>query len=134
MTIPDTLRRNQVAVTVYYDNRLYGGPEEGGWWYTSPEVVEAFLFTSLRKARVFMRQYLAEGLERGYRVRMEFPGFNPRPSGERDGAEREYDCRPFYKRELLGRKFGCGYREVRGIGALRPLFRGRELVARPYYC
>ncbi len=49
------LRRHEVAVTVYESTRCYGGPEEGGWWYTHREAAESFIFSSRRKAKVFLR-------------------------------------------------------------------------------
>lgn len=30
---PGSPKRARVWVSVYYVNREYGGPEEGGWWY-----------------------------------------------------------------------------------------------------
>lgn len=28
------------VVAVYYEDRAYGGPEEGGWWYSTGELVD----------------------------------------------------------------------------------------------
>jgi hypothetical protein len=28
------------VVAIYYEDRVYGGPEEGGWWYTEGELVD----------------------------------------------------------------------------------------------
>jgi len=52
---PRCLRRHELAVTVYESTRCYGGPEEGGWWYTRVEAMESFIFSSRRKAKVFLR-------------------------------------------------------------------------------
>ena len=49
------LRRHEVSVTVYEDTRCYGGPEEGGWWFTDTQVADSFIFSSRRKANVFLR-------------------------------------------------------------------------------
>jgi len=51
-----SLRPGDVAVTIYETSKCYGGPEEGGWWYTWQEAVQVTVFRSLRKARVYMKQ------------------------------------------------------------------------------
>ena len=120
---PLTLPKGKVAVTLYTDYREYGGPEEGGWYYTDPTVCTVHVFDSLRKAKVFMRQYIravekARGETRRYfrtdgypqRIVMEFPGRNV---AERDADGILQSTRPYH---------------------LRDVYRGRELFARPHYC
>ena len=107
--VPETLPNGTVAVTVYYDDRHYGGPEEGGWWYTSPMVWEVNLFKSLRKAKVFLRTLQNGGFARGYYACLEFPGADPIG---RDDEGIPCRTRPY---------------------ELRPVFRHRELIVRPRY-
>lgn len=37
-------------VNVYELDRLYGGPEEGGWWYEAGEIQRVYVFTSWEEA------------------------------------------------------------------------------------
>jgi hypothetical protein len=43
-------RRNKHWVNVYWPDRAYGGPEEGGWWYSYAEFVEGFPCRSRKQA------------------------------------------------------------------------------------
>lgn len=123
---PDMIPTGKVAVTVYFDQRLYGGPEEGGWWYRSPTVVRTYLFNSLRKAKVFLRDrgavfanVVADGVLdaqdiRDARICLEFHGIIP-----------EKACR------------NCDGHAARGCARpypLRRVYRDRELLQRPHYC
>lgn len=117
---PDMIPTGKVAVTVYFDPRRYGGPEEGGWWYRSPIVVRTYLFNSLRKAKVFMRgdvfgMVVADGLLdngdfRNAHIRLEFPGID---STEVDSDGHVVSARPYH---------------------LRDVYRSRELRCIPHYC
>lgn len=119
---PDMIPTGKVAVTVYFDQRLYGGPEEGGWWYRSPTVVRTYLFNSLRKAKVFLRdrgevfaKVVADGVLddrdiRDARIFLEFPGI---VSTEVDSDGHLVSARPYH---------------------LRQVYRDRELMQRPHYC
>jgi hypothetical protein len=108
-TIPASIPVGAVAVTVYFNDRSYGGPEEGGWWYDDPTVTDVYLFRSLRKAKMHLRE-LRPLLARGYSARLEFQGANPigRDSDGTLCSDRPWD--------------------------LRPVYRGRELLCRPHYC
>lgn len=108
-TIPASIPVGAVAVTVYFDERSYGGPEEGGWWYNDPVVTDVYLFRSLRKAKMHLRE-LRPLLARRYSARIEYAGANPTKQ-DSDGAlisDRPWD--------------------------LRPVYRSRELLCRPHYC
>jgi hypothetical protein len=98
-----------VAVTVYFKDRSYGGPEEGGWYYADPVVSSVYLFRSLRKAKMHMRKVRSE-LGRDHFVELEYAGADPIGT-DPDG-------------------FPCRERPWN----LRPVYRGHELVCRPYYC
>lgn len=111
--IPTTLPNGKVAVTVYFNHRSYGGPEEGGWWYNDPVISSVYVFSSLRKAKMFLRSRLLPSLakmERGYRAYLEFPGRNPT---EVDSDGHLVSARPYH---------------------LRQVYRDRELLCRPHYC
>ena len=121
--IPQTIPTGKVAIVLYTDYREYGGPEEGGWYYTDPIICNVHVFNSLRKARVFMRQYTreVEDVQAEYnarcgdrtfpqRVVMEFPGRN---DAERDSDGTLISTRPYH---------------------LRSTNRSRELLYRPHYC
>ena len=41
-----TINDNQVWAVVYEVSRNYGGPEEGGWWFDSGNLVESKVFGS----------------------------------------------------------------------------------------
>lgn len=108
-TIPASIPVGAVAVTVYFNDRSYGGPEEGGWWYDDPTVTDVYLFRSLRKAKMHLRE-LRPLLARGYSARIEYAGADPIGT-DSDGLpcrERPWD--------------------------LRPVYRSRELICRPHYC
>lgn len=45
------LKSNERLVAVYEVTRMYGGPEEGGWWYDWTHIVMLRKFSSLRKAQ-----------------------------------------------------------------------------------
>lgn len=119
---PEMIPTGKVAVTVYLDQRLYGGPEEGGWWYRSPTVVRTYLFNSLRKAKVFLRDrgavfanVVADGVLddcdiRDAHLRLEFPGID---STEVDSDGHVVSARPYH---------------------LRDVYRSRELLCTPHYC
>ena len=106
-TIPESIPVGSVAVTVYHDTRRYGGPEEGGWWYTEPTVTDVYLFRSLRKAKMFLR---SRTFRQDYRAQIEYAGANPIG---RDSDGMLCSNRPWN---------------------LRPVYRGRELLYRPHYC
>lgn len=123
---PDMIPTGKVAVTVYFDQRLYGGPEEGGWWYRSPTVVRTYLFNSLRKAKVFLRDrgevfanVVADGVLddcdiRDARIYLEFPGIVPEKAFRNcDGHTARGTGRPYH---------------------LRQVYRDRELIGIPHYC
>ena len=40
-------------VNVYEMDRSYGGPEEGGWWYTTLEPIQSVLFENLKEAETY---------------------------------------------------------------------------------
>ena len=42
-----------VYVSVYETSRAYGGPEEGGWWYTDNTLVESKKFYDKEEAEAF---------------------------------------------------------------------------------
>jgi hypothetical protein len=104
---PKSLPKGTVAVTVYIDYRNYGGPEEGGWYYTDPRIVEVAVFRSMRKARKFLKGLV---LRKHYRAYLEFPGADP--------IEQDSDGMPFRTRPY----------------ELRPVYRHRELLFTPHYC
>ena len=104
---PESLPKGTVAVTVYIDYRIYGGPEEGGWYYTDPRIVEVAVFRSMRKARKFLKGLV---LRRPRRAYLEFPGADP--------IEQDSDGMPLRTRPA----------------ELRAVYRHRELLFKPYYC
>ena len=107
--IPAAIPVGAVAVTVYFNERSYGGPEEGGWWYDDPTVTDVYLFRSLRKAKMHMRE-LRPLLARGYSAQIEYAGADPIGS-DSDGfpcRERPWDLRHVYRsRELLRAPHYC---------------------------
>lgn len=121
---PDMIPTGKVAVTIYINQRYYGGPEEGGWWYISPIVARTYLFGSVRKAKVFMRNrdqvfanLVTDGIldpgdrfGRGAHMDLEFPGLAPT---EVDSDGHLVSARPYH---------------------LRQVYRDRELLCRPHYC
>lgn len=108
-TIPASIPVGAVAVTVYFNDRCYGGPEEGGWWYTDPTVTDVYLFRSLRKAKMHLRELLPL-LARHYFAQIEYAGLNP---VEEDSYGTPVSKRPWN---------------------LRPVYRERELLVTPHYC
>lgn len=70
------LRREEVAVTVYDCTRQYGGPEEGGWWYTYTEAVCVAVFRSLRKARIYLREQESLSHVASQRRRRDYYAYN----------------------------------------------------------
>ena len=40
--LADNALKAPCNITVVRDDRAYGGPEEGGWWYNTREIVEKF--------------------------------------------------------------------------------------------
>lgn len=38
-------------LNVYIENRSYGGPEEGGWWYDTGEVYRSIPCTTFKRAK-----------------------------------------------------------------------------------
>lgn len=114
------LRRHEVSVTVYADTRCYGGPEEGGWWFTDTQVADSFIFSSRRKAKVFLRALEAvreerdlarrDGYDRhneaclGYAERW---GFDPDSVGSLDLPEKSFfrleTLSTWYSEETNGR-------------------------------
>lgn len=109
--IPGSIPTGKVAVTLYCKQRLYGGPEEGGWWYNAPFVVEVRVFDSLRKAKVFMKSItpLPSHLRNHFAV-LEFNGHDPIVS---DSDGRPMRARPY---------------------ELRDVYRSSELLYTPHYC
>lgn len=81
-------------VNVYDITRVYGGPEEGGWWYDAGEPIESHAFASLDDAYALYDELRATYPVTGARysvlggddfdVRIEdepaeaFPGYIPR--------------------------------------------------------
>lgn len=49
-----------VWVNVYLEDRAYGGPEEGGWWYDCASIEESIMCFSEEKARVKYEEKLKE--------------------------------------------------------------------------
>jgi len=56
VSAPDALPKGSVAVVIYVSQRCYGGPEEGGWWYTDSVVDSVAIFRSMRKARLCLKE------------------------------------------------------------------------------
>ncbi len=110
-SIPASIPTGKIAVTVYGDRRSYGGPEEGGWWYRDPFVLEVRVFNSLRKAKVYLKSITPLPTHlRNHFACLEFPGHNPT---EVDSEGHLVSARPYH---------------------LRQVYRDRELLCRPHYC
>jgi len=67
-----------VYVSVYETSRNYGGPEEGGWWYTS---------YSLENSKEFINQTEAEEYAEGLRNRIKGEGLNDEPLSSARGMD-----------------------------------------------
>ena len=48
-------------VNIYRTGRSYGGPEEGGWWYDTGQLIECHAFFGLRAAQ----EYIADQIDQG---------------------------------------------------------------------
>ena len=109
--IPATIPTGKFAVTLYCNQRLYGGPEEGGWWFTDPFIVQVCVFNSLRQAKTYLKSItpLPSHL-RNHVACLEFPGADPVEEGS-DGIP--VRVRPYN---------------------LRDVYRSRELLYTPHYC
>ncbi len=72
-------------VNVYEASQAYGGPEEGGWWYTHLEPVKTVRARRKRQQRCAYREMLTKfpPLERGKRLG-QITGGNP---GDLDSCE-----------------------------------------------
>ena len=42
--------KEPTTVTIHYISQCYGGPEEGGWWYTKGDPSNTFCFFSKKQA------------------------------------------------------------------------------------
>ena len=68
---------------IYLVDRVYGGPEEGGWWWDSHELLKSFpprLITSEKE-----REYLARAVDRLARFLNRVEGRRPLSSVLSDG-------------------------------------------------
>lgn len=67
------LVREWYAVAVYDETQEYGGPEEGGWWYMTGELVGV--------AHWFYNEDVAYEVARGYNERFEKESWNSYKEG-----------------------------------------------------
>ena len=76
---PAFVRANPCWLSVYRESRHYGGPEEGGWWYTRTALVgsvsflcredaEAYLATAESQAEALQKE-ANDGFKRHYLAR-----------------------------------------------------------------
>ena len=60
-------------VTEYASNRVYGGPEEGGWWYSTLQFLEVASEHATQEAaeaaRAVLFQAMLDARPRGWRPR-----------------------------------------------------------------
>jgi hypothetical protein len=61
--------RHTYVVAVYLEDRAYGGPEEGGWWYDVGSLT--------RVVRVFKRECIAAAYCRKLNARLQSRAFGP---------------------------------------------------------
>ena len=60
LTHPDLEKAEPCYVSVYRDERQYGGPEEGGWWYNVYTLEGGVPFITREAAEKFMEEKQAE--------------------------------------------------------------------------
>lgn len=71
-------------VNVYKLDRLYGGPEEGGWWYTYGDCIEYHTADTQHQAAVILNQLRMKAENTDHRIKIEekegtyFPKERPR--------------------------------------------------------
>lgn len=46
------MMRYEYAVVLYLENLMFGGPEEGGWWYSAGEKIGSVRLTTTREEAV----------------------------------------------------------------------------------
>ena len=58
--ISDEVTSVPCFVTVVIEDRAYGGPEEGGWWYHTRNIVEKHYCASVRALSAVMQRTTSE--------------------------------------------------------------------------
>lgn len=61
------MARSRVWVNVYEVERVYGGPEEGGWWYDMPTKLENGRRVNSKRAESLRNKLEALWQDNGYR-------------------------------------------------------------------
>jgi len=54
--LADIVEETNVYVGTYQTSRAYGGPEEGGWWYTNYKLMESKAFGTKEEAEAYAEE------------------------------------------------------------------------------
>jgi hypothetical protein len=84
-------------VNVYEVDRQYGGPEEGGWWYDTGEVVLSERFYNLDAAEARVKELADEYPKTGFSSSVIYSGGDYRIWIEDEPAQNYPDNRPHYE-------------------------------------
>jgi hypothetical protein len=69
-------------VNLYRTTRAYGGPEEGGWWYTQGEIVQSFGMYSTQDRAKRVKQIVQKVIDNERKQPTQHTGY-----GDHDGVD-----------------------------------------------